>query len=229
MQSSVTELDDSFTSPEPKREDLTERLKKEFGLKIDDDEEAVKEGDETPETAVSPPPPPPPPSAPASTAVRFTPTQYPSYPSNYPLPPYPPAKYPTPVAASTSYSRESISYPPPMVPPPSAPPPPVQLLANAPHPPPPSSLTLSSSRSNNVGITRRPSLPPVPSSTGKEYYSSHTASSRGYFPNSSGSGRRDRDHRDHRERDRDYRGDHHRSSSSSSARRNPFHGSRSYY
>ena len=60
MQSSVTELDDSFTSPEPKREDLTERLKKEFGLKIDDDEEAVKEGDETPETAVSPPPPPPP-------------------------------------------------------------------------------------------------------------------------------------------------------------------------
>ena len=274
VQANLSGIESALMSPpEPKREDLTERLKKEFGLKIDEDED-LKEGDETPETESPPPPPPPaaPPLSSISSHLRFTPTQYPSYPSNYPLPIYPSTKYPTtttsssasstavsapphpplaPSISSSSYSgRDTLSYPPPLPPPPPAP-----VIANAPHPPPPSHLnrldeSLSHpSRTNgtaSMGTNATSRRPGLSASSGKDYYShnsSSTAAARGYYQQNStgggsgGSSRRDRDHRDHRDRDRDY---HHRSSSTSNAsssssssssasRRNVFHSGRTYY
>ncbi len=119
---------------EPKREDLTSRLQKEFGLLVDTDtndedpgEASTNEeggGDVTPEED-SPPPPP-------SASNRFLPTQIPSYTQNYPPAPRPvtassnsKAKYPPPppppsVASAAASTASNYNYPPPPPPPPSS-------------------------------------------------------------------------------------------------------------
>lgn len=141
QQSSLSGLDGA-TSPvvEPKREDLTSRLQKEFGLLVGDD--TGDDGDATPEESSPPPPPPPSGPPPSQTGTRFLPTQIPSYPPNYPLPPFPSAKYTVPPPAVTtlvpviSGGSSGGGVPPP--PPPGAmnvPPPPM----NYPTPPPPQS------------------------------------------------------------------------------------------
>ncbi len=232
--------------PEPKREDLAERLKKEFGVTVDDEVETKArsaagmdvvgagvigsnlsrdDGDATPEldgASRTPPPPPlvkaaalpkdiptalppalsgggpphPPPSkygylpsssGAAMTGKHFTPTQYPSYPSNYPLPPYPksgvasPHKYPT-----------GPPHPPPPPPPPSA----------------PSIGSYPQSASSAGSFTGQP--PSVSSSVREDksrrefssYSSSH--SPRGYYTSEQ--------RRLDANRDRDLRRDHHRDS-----------------
>lgn len=221
---------------EPRREDLTERLKKEFGLSMEDDDEECQDGDETPETESPPPPPPPGPPPPS----RFTPTQYPSYPPNYPIPPFQSAtKYAstTPSVPGPSMSipfNDTSSYPPPLPPPPPAP-----IIANAPHPPPPPIISTnridsdskSHSRSNGIGLysARKPSLS-VPS--GKDYFLQNNSGGRSYYSNPMGGnqvGNR-RDYRPHRDRDRDYQSSRSSSGSTSSTRRNGFPNSgRTYY
>ncbi|CAB4069647.1 MLL5 [Lepeophtheirus salmonis] len=154
---------------ERKREDLTERLKKEFGLVVEDNHEElllktastpVVDGDATPET-----------SSPQNTVPQsqpvvlvgglnhhtpsrfssFTPTQYPSYPSNYPLPPYPASK-----------------------------------TAAAPHPPPSvAALGSTNNHQHHHHHSRR-------TSNSENYYSSahsSSSSSRNYYNNNSSSSR----------------------------------------
>ncbi|XP_040573579.1 uncharacterized protein [Lepeophtheirus salmonis] len=204
---------------ERKREDLTERLKKEFGLVVEDNHEElllktastpVVDGDATPET-----------SSPQNTVPQsqpvvlvgglnhhtpsrfssFTPTQYPSYPSNYPLPPYPASK-----------------------------------TAAAPHPPPSvAALGSTNNHQHHHHHSRR-------TSNSENYYSSahsSSSSSRNYYNNNSSSSRegryRDRDYRDkdhhnhhhnhnhHHQRNHHSSSSHHRSSGSSRSYRNSYY------
>ncbi len=260
--------------PEPKREDLTERLKKEFGLTVDDDSDnaagaavsttdaasapsttagrplPADDGDSTPEldggnsekrtvpqpaklasvpSLSGPPHPPPSGYSSASTSKQgFVPTQYPSYPSNFPVPPYPKGNLhtrpPGPPHPPPPHSSSSV--------------PPMTNMPAVPHYPPPPFP--SSSRSTSSGIPPRE----YPREDGKrrEYYttssaassssSSHSPGNRSYFEQrggSRGSDGRDRDlrrdyHRDYHHRERDYH--HHRGSSDKSRDSRQRHGER---
>lgn len=220
----------SVASPvfEPKREDLTSRLQKEFGLLVDndlneDDQGADDDaGDATPEEDS---PPPPPTTGPAST--RFLPSQIPSYTQNYPPPPPRPshatsAAAPAALGAPVPHHSYTSKYPPPPPPPSSSgagglgfqgslnfppPPPPVNygkehMVQQAQALPPPPPAPLPALKANGPSLTSSSRRPPS-----KDYYNRGSpggGGGRGYYTSNSHRDQR----REHHGRDRDGNRDH---------------------
>ena len=114
MNSPVTSEVKNSPIIEPKREDLTSRLQKEFGLLVDNDANTDDTGgDATPEEDNSPPPPPP--AGSGSGSARFLPSQIPSYTTQ---------NYQSSSSSSTSVPPPQFNRPPPNTtkyPPPPAP------------------------------------------------------------------------------------------------------------
>ena len=229
MNSPVTSEVKNSPIIEPKREDLTSRLQKEFGLLVDNDANTDDTGgDATPEEDNSPPPPPP--AGSGSGSARFLPSQIPSYttqnyqstsssstsvpPPQFNRPPPNTTKYPPPPAPVSGLPggplgfQGNLNFPPP--------PPPVNYGKSAhedplpssavsqPLPPPPPA-PLPALKSNGPSMTSSSRRPPS-----KDYYNRGSPGSgggRGYYTSNSHRSDRGRDHRDrdHRERDRDHR------------------------